>query len=379
MNVNNAQRSTRAVTATLRATLQRHRLRCLWIASTMQAMSDTQGHTLCTYLSAALAKAHVDVQYAVTQCSGAQVELLRHELAQPWDVIILEGKESAWALPLCKAARDAHDTLLVYLSSARHTATEESKGAQAASRIALLQPEEQRLEREIMSHMDLVTLISVDAVQLPPLPTRTRSAASARNSPHQLILTPGYVGTQQPEATLACTTPRRIVLVGEFEHPDAQTQLQALLAVATPLLLQHQVGLDIMDAPLSLQQALRNDQASAAMRFYSRVEAPFTSRARLALVLDVGADLKQQLLKLIFGRIPVATLNTAAATLPAALRASMLCANSMDALLHTAVAHIDKLDTLNELQHQAYATAQSLFDWDSRGEQLKNTMQLLCR
>lgn len=369
--------------------LLRQRMRCLWIAADA-AHGGTARADVASFLASALARSQVHVHYARTghaHMAGTQMQLLRCELAEQWDAIILDGQSSAWALPLCQAARASSNALLVYISRpARPSAVGDVKDVKNGSASNVLPHDEHsaRLERELLAHMDLVTVITDEAATSPSA-AHASSAMSLKHgvtrarSPHQLILTPGYVGKSRPTAELEAT-PRRIMLVGSFVHTEVQQELLDLVNSAAASLTQHQVGLDIVGVvPAPLQQQLQNRLADVHIRTDAADPSLYAQTARVALIWPQDTQIKSQLLTHIFCRMPVATLCSAAASLPAALRTSVLCEETLPSLLHTAIAGIDRLDALNELQHQAYVTAQSLFDWNSRGEQLRNTMQLLCQ
>jgi hypothetical protein len=98
---------------------------------------------------------------------------------------------------------------------------------------------------------------------------------------------------------------------------------------------------------------------------------PLLAQARIALVPElIGGGFKLKFLDYFFGRIPVASVNAAAAGLPAALRACLLCGEDIPSLTERVVQQIDDLDDLNRRQAAAFEHAQSSFRWSDRGAQL---------
>jgi len=98
----------------------------------------------------------------------------------------------------------------------------------------------------------------------------------------------------------------------------------------------------------------------------------------MALVPEViGGGFKLKFLDYVFGRMPVVTLNDAAAGVPAPVRDAMLGCADLNELVRTVVERIDELPTLARLQHDALAAARTAFDWSDRGRALLRAMREL--
>ena len=100
--------------------------------------------------------------------------------------------------------------------------------------------------------------------------------------------------------------------------------------------------------------------------------------ARMALVPEViGGGFKLKFLDYVFGRMPVVTLNDAAAGVPEPVRNAMLGCADLPALVRTVVERIDDLPTLARLQSDALDAARTAFDWSDRGRALLRAVREL--
>jgi hypothetical protein len=149
-------------------------------------------------------------------------------------------------------------------------------------------------------------------------------------------------------------------------------QYTAAGELADPVFRQHGVELDVIgDVPEPLLQRLQS--RARATRFHGFVKdvSPFFDQARIAIVPEmIGGGFKHKFLHYFFGRLPVATIETAAAGLDPAIRHETLRAANLRALVETIVAHMDEIDDLNRMQQQCFNLAKSLFRWEDRGEML---------
>jgi hypothetical protein len=99
---------------------------------------------------------------------------------------------------------------------------------------------------------------------------------------------------------------------------------------------------------------------------------PFLAQARIAIVPElIGGGFKLKFLDYIFGRVPVATVDVAAAGLPARLRDDLIIRPDFDGLTSAIIDHIDRLEQLNRLHTAAFEQARSLYRWEDRGLQLQ--------
>jgi hypothetical protein len=88
----------------------------------------------------------------------------------------------------------------------------------------------------------------------------------------------------------------------------------------------------------------------------------------------IGGGFKLKILDYLFARVPVATIESAAAGLHPGIRRAMLCADDLEALVELIVAHMDRIEDLNRMQEAAFDQAKSLFQWEDRGASLHQAM-----
>jgi glycosyltransferase involved in cell wall biosynthesis len=167
-----------------------------------------------------------------------------------------------------------------------------------------------------------------------------------------------------------------VVLVGSFRWVAKQENVRALVREAAPAFARQGIVLDIVG---SMPDALRDELSGhAAVRVHGFVDdlAPLLENARMALVPEViGGGFKLKLLDYVFHRVPVVTLQGAAAGLPEALRQAMLPCADLPALVDTVVRQIDDTALLDRLQQQAFDVARHAYDWKDRGRALLAAMR----
>jgi glycosyltransferase involved in cell wall biosynthesis len=114
--------------------------------------------------------------------------------------------------------------------------------------------------------------------------------------------------------------------------------------------------------------------SSKATRFEGFVKqlGPFLAQARIAIVPElIGGGFKLKFLDYIFGRVPVATVDAAAAGLPQRLREDLITSDDFEALTTAIIDNIDRLEHLNRIQSAAFEQARTLYRWEDRGLQLQ--------
>lgn len=309
---------------------------------------------------------------AALHATAAYQHLLAHQLQEHWDALILDGYGSGWALRsyLSSARKGKHIPTLIYVShnheeSLWRSMLNATDGA-VVKKIAVWQNylKVRALERALARNAQLITTITEEDARV--------YSASTPQTP-SLVLTPGYSGRAHLARTITAETPRRVVMVGSFHWLIKQENLRRFVTLADGIFAQHSIALDVIgDAPAILLQELRKYVRATQLRGYVDDVSTYFERARIAVVPEVvGGGFKLKFLDYIFGRVPVATIATAAAGLPNALRECMFCYDDLEALIHGIVANIDRVDSLNRMQQQAYAQAGSLFRWDDRGQRLR--------
>lgn len=304
---------------------------------------------------------------------------LRALLAQPWDVVLLDHYGMAWALPAVQrsARRQGRPPVLVHVAHNHESTLWRDMvrlfTGSSLRRFGLWQNlrKTERVEQRLASAADLLCCITAEDAQA------FRQRNGARRT---LVLTPGYTGLRMPDRTLTPETPRRVVMVGSFRWVVKQENLKALVQQADRVFCDHGIGLDVIgDVPEALRAELAGYPSVTLHGFVDDI-APLFQRARLAIVPElIGGGFKLKFLDYIFGRMPVVTLDGAAAGLPEAVRHAMLGVPDLPALVATVVARIDDLAALDALQRDAHAAASQLFHWPDRGVALRDMVSALLK
>ncbi|HEX7113999.1 MAG TPA: glycosyltransferase [Steroidobacter sp.] len=302
--------------------------------------------------------------------------LLEGQLAQPWDVIVLDNYSAGWALDRCLAHRQAsdHAPILVHVS---HNHEEKVWGSMARHasasiphRLLLWQNHRKvsRLERRLARSVDLLTTITEDDA---------RSFRELRPEGPILTLTPGYDGPVVASRTITTETPRRAVIVGSFHWIVKRENLARFIASADRLFANHGIELIIAgDVPQDLRSSLEASVRATRFAGFLSDLSPVLSEARIAVVPElIGGGFKLKFLDYFFTRVPVATIGAAAAGLPVDLRKELLTSDDLDGLAGVIVGQIDQLETLNRMQEKAFALAQTLYRWEDRGSQLARAIE----
>ena len=307
---------------------------------------------------------------AAIDATNAYRAMLEAQLQWPWDVIVLDGYGTGWALDRCVAHRSearAQRPLLVHVSH-NHEETlwrllaAEARGS-ALKRLALRSNANKvaTLERRIVRNVDLLTTITDED---------RRSLGAALDQERLLTLTPGYTGVTAAERRITTSTPRRVIVIGSFHWVVKQENLTRLVEIADPIFKEHGIELDVVgDVPQTLLSMLRGRCQATCFHGFVDDVAPFLARARWAIVPEsIGGGFKLKFLDYIFGRVPVAMVSQAAAGLPEDLQRMMLSNDSLAGLIGEVVSRIDRVDELNLMQEGAFALGKSQFKWSARGE-----------
>lgn len=310
---------------------------------------------------------------AAVDSTAAYRALLETQLREAWDAIIFDSYGSGWALERCKAYQATKlgaRAILVHVSHNHEEVLWRAMAQQAEAglpkRLALWQNyyKVRGLERQLLREVDLVSAITIEDEQ---------ALRAHRTDDHIITLTPGYDGAVAPERTIDASVPRRAVIVGSFQWVVKRENLARFVEHADAKFAAHGIELVVAgDVPDDLKQTLL--ATSHATRFEGFVTelAPFLAQARIAIVPElIGGGFKLKFLDYIFGRVPVATVDAAAAGLPAGLRADLITSTDFTGLTAAIIDNIDRLEHLNRLQAAAYEQARSLYQWEDRGLQLQ--------
>jgi glycosyltransferase involved in cell wall biosynthesis len=310
---------------------------------------------------------------AAVDSTAAYRALLEQQLREPWDAIIFDSYGAGWALDRCKrycASGPGERTILVHVSHNHEEALWRSMARQAQAglpkRIALWQNYYKvgRLERRLVREVDLVSAITVEDEQ---------AMLAQRSDRNTLTLTPGYDGAIAPPRVIDASVPRRAVIVGSFQWVVKQENLTRFVRHADARFAAHGIELVVAgDVPTDLKERLLADTRATRFEGFVAALGPFLAQARIAIVPElIGGGFKLKFLDYIFGRVPVATLEGAAAGLPTRLREDLITSGDLDGLTGAVISHIDQLDLLNRLHTAAFEQARSLYRWEDRGTQLQ--------
>ena len=310
---------------------------------------------------------------AAVDSTGAYRELLEQQLLERWDAIVFDSYGSGWALERCKQYRASAlgaRTVLVHVSHNHEEVLWRAMAQQANAglprRLALWQNyyKVRNLERQLLREVDLVSAITIEDEQ---------ALRTHRSDNHTLTLTPGYDGSVAPARVIDATVPRRVVIVGSFHWVVKQENLARFVEHADAKFAAQGIELLVAgDVPEDLKAKLL--ASSRATRFEGFVKdlAPFLAQARIAIVPElIGGGFKLKFLDYIFGRVPVATVDAAAAGLPSRLRDHLITGTDFAKLTAAIVENIDRLDRLNRVQSAAFEEARTLYRWEDRGLQLQ--------
>ncbi|MDY6947393.1 MAG: glycosyltransferase [Pseudomonadota bacterium] len=310
---------------------------------------------------------------AAVDSTAAYRALLDEQLREPWDAIVFDSYGTGWALDRCKAYRASQlgaRTVLVHVSHNHEEVLWRSMASQAEAglpkRLALWQNyyKVRGLERRLLREVDLVSAITIEDEQ---------ALRAHRNDNHTITLTPGYDGSVAPARVIDACVPRRVVIVGSFQWVVKRENLARFVEYADARFAANDIELVVAgDVPADLKETLL--ASSRATRFEGFVTdlAPFLAQARIAIVPElIGGGFKLKFLDYIFGRVPVATVDAAAAGLPARLREELITSTDFSGLTAAIIEHIDRLELLNRLQTAAFEQARTLYRWEDRGLQLQ--------
>jgi glycosyltransferase involved in cell wall biosynthesis len=383
-------------------------LRCLWVARDIPFPLDAGDKVYSAHLARALADSGVFVRFlgysggrsavpadwpvdwvavpggkrstrsavlssrphqAAIHDTPAYRRMIREQMREEWDAIVLDSYGSGWALRHARAVLadpEAHRPVCVYVSHNHESRLWRGMVRTASGgpgrRAALWQNYLKicLLERALVRNVDLVAAITPeDAAALAAYGPRTRS----------VVLTPGHSGSKAPPRVLDARTPRHVVTLGSFRWVVKQENLKRFIAAADERFHASGIIFDVVgDVPPQLIAMLGSNLKATRFHGFVADAAPHLADARIAVVPELlGGGFKLKFLDYIFGRIPVATLTDAAAGLPGDLRGHLIRSRDIHSLVDDIIANIDDIERLNALQESAFRAASSMFRWRDRG------------
>ena len=289
---------------------------------------------------------------------------------EEWDFVIADQYGTGWTIPRFSKIVDGNKRpVLVHIAHDHEGSVTESlyrefRGSWV-TRIGLWQNclKARAFERRLVASVDLVTAIADEdaarfAVDFPGVRT--------------LVLTPGFAGKVSTRERLDGSVPRRVVMVGSYHWVAKQENLRRFVGVADSVFAQNGIELHVIgEIPEALRNEFRLKCSACVFRgFVEDIQAQFAA-ARIAVVPEViGGGFKLKLLDYIFGRVPVATLQDAAAGIPEDIRRAMLCSQTLEGLVSLIVRTIDQVEELDQMQCKALDAARARFHWHDRGAAL---------
>jgi glycosyltransferase involved in cell wall biosynthesis len=313
---------------------------------------------------------------AAIDATKAFYALLAAQLREQWDVVVLDGYATGWALDRCLAHRNeqpGHRPILVHVS---HNHEEVLWGAMAreargsALKRWVLRRNTNKvsaLERRIMLSADLVTTITEED---------RGSIRGAADHMRILPLTPGFSGWVAGERRISSAMPRRVIIMGSFHWIVKQENIAAFVKAADPIFKEHGIELDVVgEMPKALLGVLRARCQATRFHGFMTDVSPLLRCARIAIVHEsIGGGFKLKFLDYIFARVPIAAVSQAIAGLSDQLQGAMLTNGSQAGLIDDIVASIDRFDELNRMQEQAFSLARAQFQWSVRGERFRQAI-----
>lgn len=306
------------------------------------------------------------------RCRTAGMQRLLDELLRRggWDGIVFDGISVGWALPqvLSHYAGRPDRPRLIYVShnheeSVRAQIAESQKLFLKRQAVRLDAMKVSRLERELVSSVDLVTAITPEDLSL----YRRQHCDKPID-----VLTPGYRGRKLDERRISSSMPRRAVIVGSFDWIAKRMNLEEFVEIADPMFAERGAELyAVGSGDESFFDRLR--QKSVATHITGTVPdvTRYLDEARIAIVPERnGGGFKLKVLEYVFNRIPVFALTGSFAGVPLEHNESVMLFPDHAALAHGVLEAIDDVDRLNHLQERAYAACSDRFDWASRGHQI---------
>lgn len=296
--------------------------------------------------------------------------VLGRELTHSWDAVVVDHVQSGWAMGLLASHRS---TAVVHVShnDERTVRRRVASGTSAtpATRVVLELDARKvaTLEDRILRGADIVTTITdEDAAAF-------RARGSTRSP---IVLSPGYSGVRLAHREIVDAVPRRAVIAGSMLWRVKQFDLLALLRVADPRFAA--AGAEIVvigEAPPEFAAEILG--LTTVTKMLGRLDsfAGAFAGARVALVSEPhGGGFKLKTLDYVFQRVPMFVQTGSVSGLPLENGTGIAEYATTEALVDGALRTLDDFATLNGLQNEAYARCEPVFDWATRGAQLRDAI-----
>ncbi|MEL6892514.1 MAG: glycosyltransferase [Actinomycetota bacterium] len=304
---------------------------------------------------------------------------VRERLTQPWDVVVVDGLQMAWASDVVRAAFQGPVVFVAHNHEAslrRGVACEGGWRNPKTPVLWLDAVKAARAERRCVRTADLVTTITsedherfrcehpeADFVEiLPGWKPPTADADSTGTVDHRPAL---------------LDRPRRIGMLGSYDWHVKQENLRRFLAAADGLLADADIELVIGGAgPDEFRREL--EPGLRATRFVGWVDDPaaFLATCRMAVIAEpLGGGFKLKSLDYVFNGVPIACLAGNAVGLGLTPGESVLEAPDLEALGRLVVRHIDD-ESLESVARRAETGSAREFSWAVRAAYLRDALGL---
>lgn len=294
------------------------------------------------------------------------VERVRALLDEPWDVVVVDGLQAAWASSLVAAAHPGPSVFIAHNheASLRWGVAREATW-RSGKRIVLGADalKAARLERASARAATVITAITAeDAARL------------RRDAPDSTVIeiTPGWSGEAPAELAPTAARPRRVGIMGSFEWHVKQENLRRFVAIADPIFAAAGVELVIGGKmPDDFREEVGSGRTATTIVGWVDDPAEFLGRCRLGVIAEpLGGGFKLKSLDYVFHGVPLACLRDNAAGLPLEDGASMFESTDAASLARRVVAVIDDTDLLDAVATAAIDVCTTRFSWSQRGRAL---------
>ncbi|OYQ37161.1 hypothetical protein CHU95_02100 [Niveispirillum lacus] len=294
---------------------------------------------------------------------------------QDWDAVLLDYVGMGWTLPLIAPWRRAagRSSILAYVAHNHEASLRRLSWRQSTARlpVRLAQWIDGRrviaLERALLDNVDLVTVN-----------TRADLALFQADAPRlrYQVLVPGYDGPRLSQRRITAQTPRRVVVVGNFDWIVKQQNLLGFLEAAAIPFARHGIGIDIVGSgPASVLDVWR--RRFPGVTIHGRVEAvePYIQAARISVIPErTGGGFKHKVLNSVFQRSPLFAIAGSVTEMPLEEGRSLRQFSDFPALVQGVIDGIDDVEALDRQQEAAYLACQDQFHWQDRARTLRQVL-----
>jgi glycosyltransferase involved in cell wall biosynthesis len=285
-----------------------------------------------------------------------------------WDAIVFDGNATGWILEAVRRHhREGPRPALVYASHNHETSLARliARRQERPSRKALAILDALKVaqhESSLIRTVDLITSNCDDD---------TAKYRAGWADKRVEFVRPGYDWPRTPARTITAATPRRAIVIGNFDWVVKRIDLEAFVDTADPIFAAAGVELQIVGIvdPGLLGRLRPHVRATHFTGRVPDLDEPMNG-ARMALVIDRYGGFKLKTLDYIFARLPLLGIEGAMPGLPVTAGQGLLDFPSHQALAEGAVAAIDDLPLLNRLQQTAWDQSVGVINWNATGARL---------